>query len=352
LIRLDGFKKIGLVKFGIDERAAMTQKYRAVIIGAGKIAVGYDNKHSSKVLTHVHALMLQDHIHCAGVFDVNKLALQDVVKKWGVKTYDTFDSLMSVAPDLVVIAVPDELHEKYLNLVLPYKPKIVICEKPLTLNYESSRVIVQRYSDSGIPLVVNFQRRFDSAVLSLKKRLEDNDLGRPLGGALWYSKGIIHNGSHAIDLFSFLFGDVYEYSVRDRVFDYHPSDPTVGGTIKFRDIAIELIPGDERLFSLFEIDLLFEKGRFRFRHSGLKYEIFKVEPDPVFEGYSELISSGIKDTGLKNAMSLLYSQVFDFLNSNRAFPYEAVGSLKTQHVVEQMAKTSCGGVFIYEQTKG
>jgi predicted dehydrogenase len=321
--------------------------YSAVVIGAGKISSEYDEKGDKRVLTHMHALSLQKDIICLGIHDTSQTALKEAGRKWGVPTFKSFSEMMNLSPDLVIIAVPDEFHEEYLRSVADYSPKLVICEKPLTLDYSSSILIRDIYKKLDITLVVNFQRRFDSEVLNLKRKIDSGELGKPLGGVLWYSKGIIHNGSHAIDLFLFLFGSIRECGVYEKVIDYLETDPTVRARLKFKDVSIELIPGDERLFSLFEVDLIFEKGRYRFIHSGLEYEFSEVKPDPVFNGYYELMSHKVRDTGLNNAMTVLYTQVLAFFNHDEMLVNEVNTTLETQKIVEYMAKAKHGEIRFF-----
>jgi len=44
-------------------------------------------------------------------------------------------------------------------------------------------------------------------VTELKRKFEVGGLGKFLRGTAYYSKGLMHKGSHAIDLLRFIFGD-------------------------------------------------------------------------------------------------------------------------------------------------
>ena len=56
-------------------------------------------------------------------------------------------------------------------------------------------------------------RRADPAILNLKHRIHTGQIKAPYKLVAWYSKGLIHNGSHFIDLFNFLFGAPTSFKV-------------------------------------------------------------------------------------------------------------------------------------------
>jgi predicted dehydrogenase len=306
--------------------------YRVGIIGAGRIASGFDEPGGARVLTHAHAVTRQSVLALTGFYDINPDVSRASAAKWGGESFDSLDELLTAASDLVIIAVPDAFHEAYLKAVAQYAPRLVICEKPLTHDLPSAREIVQLFAERGIPLLVNYQRRFDADVIELARRIQQGELGRPLGGTLLYSKGTKHNGSHAVDLLRYLFGEPTRLQVFEKVIDFSAEDPTVSGRIEFPSVAITLQAADERIFSIFEIDLLFTGGRYRFTHSGLDIEISQPKPDPVFAGYCELSVVESRSSGLGDSLSNLLAAAADFLAGGKLPSNTAADALATQEV--------------------
>lgn len=311
--------------------------YSVVVIGAGNIAGGYDTPASPQILTHLHAIKSEPRFACAALFDLDTGRAGAMGTVWDVPVAATLDEVLALSFDVAVIAVPDPHHATYLEHMLGHDAGLVLCEKPLTQDIAQARDIAARYKAAGKMLMVNYQRRFEESVHELRERLVSGALGKSLSGAVWYSKGIRHNGSHAIDLLRFLFGEVQATIGRRKTFDFTEVDPSVGGTVRFNDVDIELIVGDERLFSIFEIDLLFEKARYRYSQSGMQLERFEVRPDPVFPGYFEQLPVGSGPTALSTALGKVYGAIGDYLETGAALPATIDDAVTTQAICESLA---------------
>jgi myo-inositol 2-dehydrogenase/D-chiro-inositol 1-dehydrogenase len=82
--------------------------------------------------------------------------------------------------DAVIIASPGFAHTEQLMACLEHG-KPVLCEKPLTMDSESSLRVVEAEHKVGRPLIqVGFMRRFDPEYAALKRLLDSGDLGRTL----------------------------------------------------------------------------------------------------------------------------------------------------------------------------
>ncbi len=99
----------------------------------------------------------------------------------GVRALD--DPLALVADDdvdAVLVASPGFVHEEQVLACLD-AGKPVLCEKPLTMDGESSLRVVRAEREGGRPLVqLGFMRRFDPEYARLKALLDSQRLGRLL----------------------------------------------------------------------------------------------------------------------------------------------------------------------------
>ncbi len=84
------------------------------------------------------------------------------------------------AVDAVLIASPGLVHEEQVLACIEHG-KHVLCEKPLTMDAESSLRVVEAEARAGRPLIqVGFMRRFDPEYAQLKQLLDSGSLGRTL----------------------------------------------------------------------------------------------------------------------------------------------------------------------------
>jgi myo-inositol 2-dehydrogenase/D-chiro-inositol 1-dehydrogenase len=82
--------------------------------------------------------------------------------------------------DAVILASPGFAHAEQLLACIEHR-KPVLCEKPLTMDAESSLRVVEAEHKVGRPLIqVGFMRRFDPEYAALKRLLDSGDLGRTL----------------------------------------------------------------------------------------------------------------------------------------------------------------------------
>ena len=53
-----------------------------------------------------------------------------------------------------------------------------LCEKPLAADLETMRAVVEHAERCAVPLLIGFQRRFDPAIVELKRRIDAGDVGQ------------------------------------------------------------------------------------------------------------------------------------------------------------------------------
>ncbi len=280
------------------------KKYKAVIIGAGKIAAGYDTPKSRVVLTHAHALSSNPRVNLVGISDTSSVRGNAEARKWKTVYWaDVHAMLAEVNPDIIVIATPNETHKDLLLESFKAKPKVIIVEKPV-VNEKSEMSIIRRACvKAGVPVIVNFRRRFDSTVSDVRDKLIKGTYGRVLSANALYSKGILHNGSHLIDLARYFFGEMTSGKMSFAVEDFPLGEPSLGGVATFeRCPQFYFMAGDERSFYIFEMTILTEKYRIRFINEGRDVTFEEVVRDRVYPEDRVLGPTKVRKTALSDAM--------------------------------------------------
>lgn len=311
-----------------------TFTYRVAIIGAGRIGCGFDTPDSRLVLTHAHAIKNNPRLTLVALVDADRERGEREAVKWGTEHFVDIDQMFVAAkPDVVVIATPDTTHMDVLLHVLAKRPKLIVCEKPAVTDRKESQRLRDAVAQISIPIVVNFNRRFDSTVQEIRKELIQGKYGAVISARSVYVRGAIHNGCHLFDFARMFFGEL-EHAVPDGViYDYTDTDPTIGGFARFeRCPRLYIQPADGRHFSIFEFDILCEKKRISFVEEGFNVVVQEVIADPVFAGYSVLGEPRREKTHLAEALSELAAHVVQVLDGEEALRSSLEEALKTQEI--------------------
>lgn len=140
------------------------------------------------------------------------------------KVYETWRELLADPEiEIVDIAYPPDQQLEIVQQAVKYKDHIkgILCQKPLAMNYDEARQIVELCESSGIKLGVNSNMRYDQSMRALKSILEQDLLGEPVLATIemraiphWqeflkkYDRiEILNMGIHHVDSFRYLFGD-------------------------------------------------------------------------------------------------------------------------------------------------
>ncbi len=248
--------------------------YKVLIVGLGNIAIGYDlfNEDQGCVKTHARAFDMHSSFSLRGGVDCNDKSRQLFEGNYHVPSYtDLDDALVDTNPDVVVVSTPTNLHFENIKTIIKYSSvKVILCEKPLSYDIEKAKEIVNLCKDKRIELYVNYIRRADSAVIKLKEYFDTEKISKPIKGVVWYSKGLVHNGSHFIDLFKFWFGSIYSIRIIDRGRDLSQEDIEPDFVLNFKGVSVVFLAAQEEFFSHYTIELISPDGRLRYDNGGNK----------------------------------------------------------------------------------
>lgn len=140
------------------------------------------------------------------------------------KVYKSWQELIADPEiEIVDIAVPPDSQLPIVKEIVKQKDHIkgVLCQKPLAMNYQDAKEIVELCEKAGIKLGVNSNMRYDQSIRALKSILNQGFLGEPVLATIemraiphWqeflkkYDRiEILNMGIHHIDSFRYLFGD-------------------------------------------------------------------------------------------------------------------------------------------------
>lgn len=310
--------------------------YNVLIIGAGKIASGYDTPMQDKILTHAHALVLATDFNLLGFYDVDQQKAEIAAKKWGVGVIRDLASIKNQV-DVVCCAVPDEFHYDIMKRIIELpRLKMAICEKPITRNLVQAQEMVELYKRREIPLIVNYTRRFLNEFIELKNWI--NEAGDLKVGNCFYGKGVFHNCSHMINTLEYLFGELEFLQTNYMMYDYFQDDPSVSFILKRNSANIYFHPIECNIVTVFEFDLLFAKGRIKYSDAEGKIKYYKVDESEIYDNELNYVLERIVEIDWNSALTTLYKNVGDVLRKQVRMHSSGEDAYKTICICDKVKK--------------
>jgi myo-inositol 2-dehydrogenase/D-chiro-inositol 1-dehydrogenase len=137
------------------------------LFGAGRIGT-----------IHAGNIARQPDVRLQYVVDVDRDAAQALAGKYGAQLADAERVFEDANVRAVAIASSTDTHAD-LILRAAKARKAIFCEKPVDLSLERARVCAEAVRAAGVPCVIGFQRRYDPTFASLKRRIEEGEIGTP-----------------------------------------------------------------------------------------------------------------------------------------------------------------------------
>lgn len=269
---------------------------RAALIGCGRIGslMAEDPLLAGDVFTHAEAYVRSPFTELVAVCDRDPALAERCAERWNVaKAYDDIAAMLrQVQPDVISICTPDSTHFAVAQQVLQTAPSVrgMLCEKPLATSLAEAELLVEDARRRGVILAVSYMRRYAANIRALRSFLSSGELGEITAVTGWYTKGVLHNGSHWFDLLRMLAGAVSWVEAHD-VLGEGGEDPTLDVLLGLESGALATLRAVRAEdFTLFEMDILTERGRIRLTDSGHAIDVYRAAPSSRYSGYVELIA--------------------------------------------------------------
>lgn len=313
----------------------------AAVVGLGSIGqlYDYDNMDGTRVLTHANGFFRHAQFELVAGVDPSEKNRAMFQKKFLRSAYSSVAELYEhCSPDVVSIAVPTHLHHQVFCEIVSRKPKAILCEKPVAATLDEGRQMQKLANQYGVTVLINYIRRFEPGVLDIKRRIQAGEIGAVYKGVMWYSKGILNNGSHFIDLLIYLLGSVGHIAVLDPG-DTFEGDPEPDVQIVFGQTCVYFLSGRERCFSVKELELIGTKGSLKYLRGGELFEFRHAGVNPLFPGYNAVLQDAdIKRTELTQYQTHVLDDLAAAVTSKRLPLSNMNSALETLSVIERIKK--------------
>jgi predicted dehydrogenase len=275
-----------------------------VVIGAGRIGSSFATAaRVPGVHAHAQAYRLSPRTELAGIADPDPERLAQAKAAWGCEADQDSRALCErLRPDIVSVCTPDETHARVVADILSVAaPRLLFVEKPLAASVEEAEDLLERARARGCAVALNYSRRFSPAFRAIAQELQEGRHGRPRLARALYSKGLLHNGSHAIDLLRWWFGEPVGVSAHavDEADDSYAVDLWFPGHVR-----AHLDPCEEAVATVFEMDVLTERSRWRWWVGGDRWEFSEVRESLAYDGYRAYVPTDRGETDSRFAHPL------------------------------------------------
>lgn len=289
--------------------------FTAAVIGTGRIgfSLGFDRKREQPA-SHTMALISNRRIRLIAGCDKDSSRLE----KWRkanrkCRVYSESSQLFACEkPDIVVVSVNEDSHLETCLEAIRSKPRLVILEKPVALNFEEGKKIRFASESLGVPVMVNHERRFSEDYRFAKNHLYS--VGKIMtvnarldSGLRVYAPenekdggySLLHDGTHLVDIVRFLLGQenvsgndfevIHTPRITSLVYDEENPEILRNLSVNFES---EICPdvnlsfsGRSKYFG-FEVDIIGTEGRIKIGN-GI-FEFLRAEESRLYSGFYSL----------------------------------------------------------------
>ncbi len=187
-------------------------------VGLGIIGCGLQGEWHLKTY-RAHPL-----VKLACICDVNEQRVSELAEKYGAESWTTDYQELLAHDDVeaVSIVTPDHLHHD-IAVATAQAGKNILLEKPMATSVPEAENIAQAVTEAGVICMVDFQNRWNVAMVHAKEAIDCGELGTPqvisirLNNKIFVPTKLLSWGgqttvgwwlaSHAADLVTWLFDD-------------------------------------------------------------------------------------------------------------------------------------------------
>lgn len=201
---------------------------------------------------HVRVLKDMPDAALVGIADSDLQAACRIGAASGCRAFGSFEELFEAErPEAVTIAVPTNSHHAAVKTALAAGCHVLV-EKPITASVEEADELVAAAQATGKVLAVGHIERFNPALLELKRRLQEDQLGRvfqlharrlgPFPHRVRDVGVVIDLATHDLDVMRYLTGSEVIRVFAETKREVHTSyEDLVSGLLRFEDGTVGLL---------------------------------------------------------------------------------------------------------------
>jgi predicted dehydrogenase len=132
---------------------------------------------------HLHGLLQNpEYYKVVGLCDIDVPKMQALAEEYGLTDVPQFtdveEMLKETRPEIFVFVIFPDMRLNLVELGVKYGVKGISLEKPMAESLQEAKRMVELCEENGIKAVVCHQQKYISQMQSLKRRIEEGEIGR------------------------------------------------------------------------------------------------------------------------------------------------------------------------------
>ncbi len=266
-------------------------KYRAAVIGLGRMGSTYDDEGHAGGATftpycHGPAYYYSPLTDLVSGADPHDSQRELFGERWGIAPQNMYrdhkEMLANENLDIVSVTTTAKVRPSLVLDAARAGVKAIWAEKPMAFSLAAADDMVRVCRENGVALAINTARRWNPFYSEARRMIDDGELGEILQVTGLGQCAISHNGSHLIDNVCYLAGGNVEWVFGDMESDEAAAgdDDLMGnGYLAFDNGVRGYVRGMPTGAAGREIDVIGTKGRIRCHEGPFEVEITKLSHD-------------------------------------------------------------------------
>lgn len=315
------------------------------LIGLGRVGAGNSGLAGDAPMSHLAALRQGRNFRIAGLVDPDAAARETILKTYPDLAPHLFADWRDVNAEpnaVIVVSTPPERRESVIGAVLDSRPAIIVIEKPIATSAGTAAEIVGRASSAGIPILVNYHRRFDARHRSWRARRPQH----PRAAIVRYGKGLMNYSGHAVDLLCDWYGEVTEVQALGAARPFGGNDWTLSFQCRMAGGFDAVFVGLDGIdYDQLDMDLIAADGTLEWRAGGAQISWRQPVDGRFYRGYRHLAEkAAVTDEGPVSGFAELYQAIASSLENGQPLEgCDGPSALKVAAILDAALESSRTG---------
>ena len=327
------------------------KKLSAAVIGLGQVGSRFDEEPRPGAWSHTGAYLAQsERFELLGGADIHKGNRERFAARCpDARVFaDPRDMVKQVRPDVLSLCTPPEGRADLVgDLLNVHRPRILISEKPLEREPAHRHRLVDACADAGVPLLVNYNRRYAGIYRKVREEVAAGRLGRLTSITVTAPNRLWSIGSHAVNLLLFFAG---ETPMACRTLPLPGLDeggePAADLLCRFPSGAAgRVVTAGFCDMLLIEVDIIGREGRIRIQGNGAVATFMPLENSPQFLNYRTPGEESVlyRSAAGESTFETLANEAADIVDGVGEASSTGADALASEAILDRMAEECMKG---------